>query len=822
MVSTAFFALTALAASGVNLPGSAAGLPPEALRSEAAVYAREVAETAAYRTLDPTLSVARDLDVHVWTTGRRTAVRLVPLLPGPRDLVPVEGADRTLQFVDGELGALRIDAPLHPTGAFILSRAQTVLAAARAVRGSLVTDEMAARATGLSRPIYLALGDLVRAAYKVRIPALRIEDAREVYVDAETGGILLSEPVARTQATPTNAQVFLPAPSAMPPFPLDPAELVTVDLADLIHSGTGGHLEGYHFTTSNCCKYYTCASGGSACGLSNPLDPGYEVAVADRVCAEQGDPGAIESKVLLQVPPSSLVPGATDPVWIQTVSCEEQPRLVSTATGWNSDPVDSLTDPASEIDAFVESQTYYHTQIFFEHMRTLIGPSFCLTGLSMQCEADGSATLDVFGKPVLPFHIRTNFLVPDINLASLESQYASGLGRAEATPVEITSFDRIGNAAFIPALDPQTIPLPPELTALTEAFSKAYDSNLYMQGDRDFGYDGDIVYHEFTHAVVYTLKPSLRSFGLDGWGSHAFPGSLNEGWADYFSGTFTNDSLIGEYAAGGLRDLNNSDSCPTSLIGEVHQDSLPWSGALWGIRAKIAPADQHTFDTTVLHSITDAAANETHEAAAANLLSNLGSEPTLAAMVADAQAAFEARGVIGCERFLDLSTPVPRLEQPSKESVGLANYAPSVAQFRLPMAGPMASYNLMWSQQTGGTGTVGPGGDGTQPDLAVLAHRGRIVWQTSNASAVPMDELGIEIPFDPTSPAVLATTAAPANGLASASYEIVIPDPCNATPLFVSLANTGSALSLTNISATGVPYTGKCSADHVFADGFEP
>ena len=110
---------------------------------------------------------------------------------------------------------------------------------------------------------------------------------------------------------------------------------------------------------------------------------------------------------------------------------------------------------------------------------------------------------------------------------------------------------------------------------------------------RDYAYDGDVVYHEFTHAVVdATLK--LGAWHIDARGAIDAPGAMNEGLADYFSSAITGDPDVGEYAskdfgsaAGVIRTLANDDSCPTALVGEVHFDSTLFSGALWQARAAL-------------------------------------------------------------------------------------------------------------------------------------------------------------------------------------------------------------------------------------------
>src|SRR5262249_52656891 len=127
------------------------------------------------------------------------------------------------------------------------------------------------------------------------------------------------------------------------------------------------------------------------------------------------------------------------------------------------------------------------------------------------------------------------------------------------------------------------------------------DHTLWLgQGaQRDLGYDGDVIYHEFTHAVLETtLHPSFLPL-LDRYGVSVAPGAINEGLADYFSSVLTGDPNVGEYAAleaspgdGAIRSLTAADRCPTSIAGESHQDSKFFSTALWDFRRSLASEQQ--------------------------------------------------------------------------------------------------------------------------------------------------------------------------------------------------------------------------------------
>ncbi len=171
------------------------------------------------------------------------------------------------------------------------------------------------------------------------------------------------------------------------------------------------------------------------------------------------------------------------------------------------------------------------------------------------------------------------------------------------------------------------------------------------QTSRDYAYDGDVVYHEFTHSAVSEtsgLEPDLDELGYN-----AMPLALNEGFADLFSSLFSGDPVVGEYAGagGGIRNLVGTASCPASLTGESHSDGLIWGRTVWAIRAR-----QHRpegFDQ-VLYKTMVGLTLHAELADAAALLQKLATlhDPALGADVAQE---LKARGLEGCSRIVPLA-----------------------------------------------------------------------------------------------------------------------------------------------------------------------
>lgn len=92
-----------------------------------------------------------------------------------------------------------------------------------------------------------------------------------------------------------------------------------------------------------------------------------------------------------------------------------------------------------------------------------------------------------------------------------------------------------------------------------------------------------IAYHEYSHgqiAAIVSLTYSKES------------GAMNEGQADYFACSLSNDDKLGEWACAKmgkpyLRILENNLHYPEDIQGEVHADGKIWGAVLWDIRKAI-------------------------------------------------------------------------------------------------------------------------------------------------------------------------------------------------------------------------------------------
>jgi Zn-dependent metalloprotease len=133
---------------------------------------------------------------------------------------------------------------------------------------------------------------------------------------------------------------------------------------------------------------------------------------------------------------------------------------------------------------------------------------------------------------------------------------------------------------------------------------------------RDFALDNDVLYHEYTHAVMDVWSPAFSNASYDDYDR----GGIGEGVADYFSSSFLNDPALGEYSGQAygqspLRDLRGKWHFPEEIVlkatfnvngvtysnvriyPEVHQTGEIWGPALWDLRVMLGTtkADQIIF-----------------------------------------------------------------------------------------------------------------------------------------------------------------------------------------------------------------------------------
>jgi hypothetical protein len=179
-----------LSAPAVAGEWSVSAVPAGHDRESVKTLARTLTMSARWLDLDPTWGVAVDADVHLARFGDRQVLRIRPLLDSPRGPVAVEGADRIVTLAGSRVIDVRVAAPLTAKGKFVLSEIQAVALAVAKTPASLLGAAQVKDTKGLGRPTWLVVDGVVRPAWRVRVPTLRIQDLTDLWVDAETGAVL--------------------------------------------------------------------------------------------------------------------------------------------------------------------------------------------------------------------------------------------------------------------------------------------------------------------------------------------------------------------------------------------------------------------------------------------------------------------------------------------------------------------------------------------------------------------------------------------------------------------------------------------------------
>lgn len=356
----------------------------------------------------------------------------------------------------------------------------------------------------------------------------------------------------------------------------------------------------------------------------------------------------------------------------------------------------------------------------------------------------------------------------------------------------------IANAAFIPegGLD-----------------SFGFDLDLDIEGDaiifsgtdnKNFSYDGVVIYHEYTHAMLGATR--LNAAFLDDQGINNLPGALNEAYADYFAGTITDQSSIGNYALNDIgmsicgfelggggdqsRDMEVVKTCPGDLTAEVHADSEIFSSALWQIRKDLGNVDA---DRVILQAVLTLT-NASDFTMAANATIDAADELLGAEAKAKAEKAFVDRGLIDCPRVLPIERvgvrgiPVTVEGTDAFSPNPFPGYVPGYLQYAFVVPEGTRTITLAIEEAGGGLGGLF-GGGGAAPEL----------------------EAAFKVGTEP----VRYTISAAGNGRHDAKLVLPVTDgkvviesgdlPPDAGPWTFAIHNRGGATSVGKITATFEP-----------------
>jgi hypothetical protein len=368
------------------------------------------------------------------------------------------------------------------------------------------------------------------------------------------------------------------------------------------------------------------------------------------------------------------------------------------------------------------------------------------------------------------------------------------------------------------ALDPNAALVPMENAFFMAAAGSGYflerdrDSLIIGQGTAvDFAYDGDVVYHEFTHAVVNSTA-QLGYAVMDEYGLDSGPGAMNEGYGDYFSSALTGDPKVGEYASrsfaegtGAIRDLENGDVCPDQLWGESHQDSQAFSGGLWQARQLVGEGNRLAYDAAVYAALASLTSESGFEAAATatveQVRARLGDE-----IASSVRAVYEQRGLLGCNnRIVYYQGPRDLLILEGTGDLGIEPFVPGYYQIRFEV--PANRNQIVVSYGLVGVSGYGQGA----ADVRLLVSRGSPIKFSYEGSVVPAEGV---VEVQPQS----VSRPSGGRGYEARFSQVEVPG-----PHYVMLVNRGSSQvlvrNLTVTAALGTPDGGVRTDGGVARDG---
>lgn len=115
--------------------------------------------------------------------------------------------------------------------------------------------------------------------------------------------------------------------------------------------------------------------------------------------------------------------------------------------------------------------------------------------------------------------------------------------------------------------------------------NNAYSGDPMLFGTNNYARSSDVIYHECTHNILYEIYGDWIGYPA----THIEAYAMDEGFADYFSCSFTNESRHGEGCSANPRDLNNNMQYPGkgSYNIEGHTGGTIIGGAAWEFRQRL-------------------------------------------------------------------------------------------------------------------------------------------------------------------------------------------------------------------------------------------
>jgi len=115
--------------------------------------------------------------------------------------------------------------------------------------------------------------------------------------------------------------------------------------------------------------------------------------------------------------------------------------------------------------------------------------------------------------------------------------------------------------------------------------NNAWAGDPMLFGTNNYARSSDVIYHECTHNVLHHIYGDYIGWPTNYTEAYA----MDEGFADYFGNSFTNDSVHGEGCSANPRDHNNTRQYPgkSSFNIEGHTGGMIIGGAAWDLRQRL-------------------------------------------------------------------------------------------------------------------------------------------------------------------------------------------------------------------------------------------
>ena len=355
-----------------------------------------------------------------------------------------------------------------------------------------------------------------------------------------------------------------------------------------------------------------------------------------------------------------------------------------------------------QTDSFAELQTYQLFEKHAEFFRALLNDSsFCFVGSGPNC----TTTNGTNGVGSGPMKFFVNYQQLKVDYGTIMSQVKSGRGKSPSEAVTFSEHAPYEDAFFSRG------PLTDDGVECGEGgclsiLDYPFTHFAFGQNERfDWSANPCTVYHELGHALVAKFIPQLPGYTWAESGLRSDPGAMNEGWSDYFAAINCGISDFRKtYNGRPRRNLENENTCGDT-VGQLHQDSLIFSGGLWEVRKLIVgkfglgEAGQTDFDRVVLKALTMGQISDLFETQFKSILNILATHPTLSIIKPDAEMIFNKRE-LKCERVKDLTEGMDPTFILPHPALSMANFSTIPAQLRIKPRASDWGILLQWKQFT--------------------------------------------------------------------------------------------------------------------------